>query len=297
MVPGIEVNQNIVFSFDVEEHYRIEAAANCSTKEETRQLYADRMVRSTRTLLDLLAEQNRKATFFVVGQIAESHPNLIREIVSGGHELASHSYAHTSIRRLEAKSFREDLRKSKQALEQVGGCSVVGFRAPTFSVIRPTNWALDVLAEEGFLYDSSIYPVHHDRYGVPEAPREPFLAKGPKEKILELPPVTWRKFGQNLPVAGGGYFRLFPLAFMRRGIAQTLAQTPSLAMLYFHPWEFDSQQPKLALGRISRWRTYVGIKKSIPRLRKLLNRYPGRRAIDVVNDLLQSSASLKQFQI
>ena len=160
------------------------------------------------------------------------------------------------------------------------------YRAPTFSVTRSTPWAADVLAESGLKYDSSIFPVRHDRYGVPDAPRTPFWLRGERGRILELPPTTYRRFGQNLPVAGGGYFRLFPLAFLRAGVNQ-LAKADAPAMLFFHPWEFDPGQPKLALGRTSRFRTYVGIGKSEARLGRLLERYQGRfrRAIDVAESV------------
>ncbi len=285
----------IILSFDIEEHFRIEAATGYDCPAPLRAQYAGRMDSTTRRLLEMLAEQDAKATFFIVGQIAVSHPKLIRDIRAGGHEIASHSWDHRRVHHFTPESFAEDLRTSRDALEQAAGAAVRGFRAPTFSVMRQTAWAIDVLAELGFAYDSSIFPVRHDRYGIPDAPRMPFLARGAKSAILELPPVTLRWWKFNLPVAGGGYFRLFPLQMMEAGMRQTLQLQPAAAMLYFHPWEFDADQPRLPLSRLSRWRTYVGVQRSIPRLRRLLSRYRFQRAIDVVEAL--PSASLPSFAV
>ena len=187
------------------------------------------------------------------------------------------------------------LRRSIDTLQQVAGVPVLGYRAPTFSVTRETAWAVDILADAGLKYDSSIFPVRHDRYGVPDAPRLPFWLRGETGRILELPPATYSRLGMNLPVAGGGYFRLFPLAFLRAGVNQ-LADRDAPAVLYFHPWEFDPDQPRLPLRRLSKFRTYVGIEKSKDRLARLLIRYRGRfrRAIDVANGLPED---LPQFKL
>ncbi|MGL6076015.1 MAG: XrtA system polysaccharide deacetylase [Fimbriiglobus sp.] len=266
----------IVLSFDVEEHHRIEAAAKVSCSAELKAEYARRMESTTREILDKLAKHNTPATFYIVGEIAETHPDLVRDIAQAGHEIGTHSYDHRRVHAFTAETFREDLKRSIDVLEQVSGQKVWGYRAPTFSVMKQTSWAIDVLADLGLKYDTSIFPVHHDRYGVPEAPRTPFVVQGFHREILELPMTTYRLGGQNLPVAGGGYFRLFPLYLMKRGIRQMSKQDAPLAMLYFHPWEFDPTQPKLPLKRLSQWRTYVGIKKSFPRLEQLLTKYAGR---------------------
>jgi len=290
---------NIILSFDVEEHFRIEAAAGLTVPAAARTEYARRMEDRTRLILDRLAARNAAATFFVVGEIAKTHPGLVRDIAAAGHEVASHSWDHRRVHRFDPASFRDDLRKSKDALEQAAGTPVLGFRAPTFSVVRETGWAVDVLAECGFRYDSSVFPVRHDRYGVPAAPRGPFRAEGRERAILELPPATYRVLGQNLPVAGGGYFRLFPPAVMRAGIRQLAARThPPVGMLYFHPWEFDPDQPRLPLGRIARWRTYVGVGKSLGRLDRLLaGPYQFHRATDVANEIERSAVELPRFRI
>lgn len=288
----------VVLSFDVEEHDRIEAAVHLRVSPELKRTYADRMEAATRRLLEQLAAAgNVSATFYVVGQIAHTHPQLVRDIAAAGHEVGSHSHTHTRIHRLTPAAFREDLRRSVDTLEQVVGAKVVGFRAPTFSLTSATAWAVDELLRAGLRYDSSVFPVRHDRYGVPTAPRGPFRLEGSSGRILELPMLTLRTMGQNLPVAGGGYFRLFPLGFMRAGLKQA-AETPNaVGMLYFHPWEFDPGQPHLPLGRLSRFRTYVGIGKSERRLGQLLETYQGRfrRAIDVANDL--TSAELPSFKL
>jgi len=289
----------IVLSFDLEEHYRIEAAAQYTCEPQQKQIYRERMERTTRQILDQLAAAQTTATFFIVGEIAQTHPKLVQDIAAAGHEIASHSWDHRRVHRFTPESFREDLRRCIDALEQTAGTKVHGFRAPTFSVMRETAWAVDVLAESGLRYDSSIFPVRHDRYGVPDAPRTPFFLQGERGRILELPPTTWRMFGQNVPVAGGGYFRLFPLAFMRAGVNQLARGPHPLGMLYFHPWEFDPDQPQLPLKKLSRWRTYVGIGKSVARLGKLLQRYRGRfvRAIDVVEKLEPIAGELPSYQL
>lgn len=261
-------------SFDVEEHFRIETAAHLDVTAELKEAYARRMEDATCWLLDQLGQRGIRATFFVVGQIARSHPRLVRRMADEGHEVGSHSWEHKRVHQFDATSFREDLRQSMDALSDVTGQPVVGFRAPTFSVMRQTSWAIDVLAEAGLLYDSSIFPVRHDRYGVPDAPRSAFVVEGERRELLELPPLTLRAFGQNLPVAGGGYFRLFPLAVMSRGIEQATRRSHSPAVLYFHPWEFDPEQPRLPLSRLSRFRTYVGVNRTRGRFVRLL---AGRR--------------------
>lgn len=273
----------VALSFDVEEHCRIEAATHLNCPPALKVEYAGRMADVTAWLLDLLAAHSQRATFFVVGEIALTRPTLVRRMVEEGHEVASHSWDHRRVHHFTPESFRDDLRRSKEALEQAGGAEVVGFRAPTFSITRETMWAIDVLAETGFRYDSSIFPVRHDRYGIPDAPRGPFLAKGNERELIELPPATWRVFRQNLPVGGGGYFRLLPLSFIERGLRQLEQHGHAAGMLYFHPWEFDPGQPRLPLGRLSRWRTYVGMATSRAKLERLLAGRRFVRAIDVVH--------------
>lgn len=285
----------IILSFDVEEHDRIEAASALPIDPALRAHYRERLGPPTAWLLDELARLEIRATFFVVGQIAEHDPGLVRAIHRAGHEVASHSHAHRRAHALTPAEFREDVRRSRDALEQVTGEAVVGFRAPTFSVVRRTAWAVDELAELGLLYDSSVYPVRHDRYGVPGAPRAPFLARGPRREILEIPPATLRLPGVNLPVGGGGYFRLLPLALMELALRRARRLSPPVAMLYFHPWEFDPDQRRLPLPRPSRFRTYVGIARSRDRLAALLARHRFARAADVAAELQHRRHALPSF--
>lgn len=287
----------VVFSFDVEEHHRIEAAAGLECPPDRHHEYGERMAAGTRWIAGALAEAGARATFFIVGQIAEAHPRLIRELADAGHEIASHGWDHRRVSRFTPETFREDLRLSKTALEQAAGRPVVGYRAPTFSITRETAWGVDVLAEEGFRYDSSIFPVRHDRYGVPDAPRVPFMVRGTERELLELPLLTWRKLGQNIPAAGGGYFRLFPPAIMRAAIRQTIATPTGLPILYFHPWEFDPDQPRLPLGRLSGFRTYVGIGKSKDRLRRLLASYGSVPLVEAIESLPADQATLPKFSL
>jgi polysaccharide deacetylase family protein (PEP-CTERM system associated) len=285
-----------VLSFDVEEHHRIESAAGQHVDSALCEHYRERMIRSTEWILEQLAHQNIRATFFVLGQIAESLPGLVRSIHEGGHEVASHGWDHRRIHVMTIESFREDIRMSKDALEQATGAAVLGYRAPTFSIVRQTAWALDVLAEIGFLYDSSIYPVLHDRYGIVDAPNGPFLARGLEREILELPPASVRVVGIRIPIGGGGYFRLLPYSLMMQALAWSRSEPGAGAtVLYFHPWEFDPDLPRLPLNPLSSFRTYVGIRHTRNRLSKLLPAFSFVRASDLAHELLQKRGELSGF--
>jgi polysaccharide deacetylase family protein (PEP-CTERM system associated) len=288
----------VILSFDVEEHDRIEAATALSVRPALKTHYRARLEPSTRWLLEQLESHDIEATFFIVGQIAHSHPELVRAIHRAGHEVGSHGWDHRRVLAMAPGDFREDVRRSKDALEQITGEPVLGYRAPTFSIVRKTGWALDVLAELGLLYDSSIYPVRHDRYGVSAAPRAPFRARGLAEEMLEIPPATLRLLGMNFPMGGGGYFRIFPLFFLEHALWQTQQSCcPSVAMLYFHPWEFDPRQARLPLGRLSSLRTYMGIGRSRARLAVFLKRHRFTRAIDVARQLDQERHALATFSL
>lgn len=288
----------VILSFDIEEHHRIEAAAHLSVSGELQATYAQRMEATTRRLLDQLASHQVSATFYIVGEIARSHPKLVQDIATAGHEIGTHSDQHLRIHRMTPASFAEDLKRSIETLSQCAGVPVVGFRAPTFSVTRLTAWAVDVLVQSGLKYDSSVFSVRHDRYGVPDAPRFPYWLQGSNGKILELPPLTYRGLGRNWPVAGGGYFRLFPLACLKAGVDQ-MKRINQPSMLYLHPWEFDPGQPELPLKAISKFRTYHGISNTATRLENLLKTYKNSfcRAIDVVEQREKSTVQLKQFSL
>jgi polysaccharide deacetylase family protein (PEP-CTERM system associated) len=287
----------IILSFDVEEHFRIEAAAGLEVGSGLKEHYRGRLGPATRWLVDRLAERRIRATFFILGEIARDFPDLVRAIHGGGHEVASHGWDHRRVHHFTPASFRRDVAQSKDALEQVTGEAVAGYRAPTFSIVRQTTWAIDELAEVGFRYDSSIYPVRHDRYGVPDAPRGPFLVRGSRHTLLEIPPLTLRIFGANVPVGGGGYFRLLPRPVLFSALGQVgRAGQPAVAMLYFHPWEFDPGQKRLPLGRLNRFRTYVGLFRSRGRLKTLLSKHHYARAMDVAKGL-QNGPALPLFAL
>jgi len=288
----------VVLSFDVEEHHRIEAAVGLEVDPGLRGEYGQRMNQVTEWILEQLAERKIHATFFVVGQIAETNAKLVRTVHEAGHEVASHGWDHRRISLLNPQSFKEDLRMSKDALEQASGAAVLGYRAPTFSLVRQTAWALDVLGELGLLYDSSIYPVRHDRYGIPDAPRGPFMAQGARHEILEIPPATLSVRGVNVPVGGGGYFRLLPFPLMKLALLRS-RRNPNCGatMLYFHPWEFDPDQPRLPLRGLNRFRTYVGIRRTRDRLSRLLGGYSFVRAVDLARQLHDSREQLPRFRL
>ena len=209
------------------------------------------------------------ATFFTLGWIADRHPGVVRAIVSAGHELASHGYGHARADGQTPDAFRDDVRRAKRVLEDLGGVPVAGYRAPTFSIGPRNPWAFDVLAEEGYRYSSSIYPVRHDLYGVPDAPRFPYRpAAGP---LMELPMTTVRLGGRNLPCAGGGYFRLMPYPLFRALLRRFNRAESAPGVFYFHPWEVDPGQPRVAAAsRMARFRHYVNIGAMPGRLERLL---------------------------
>jgi polysaccharide deacetylase family protein (PEP-CTERM system associated) len=256
-------------TFDVEEYFHAEAFARVLRPEEWPTLES-RVTRSTERLLDILDRERVRATFFVLGWVAERHPGLVREIASLGHEIACHGYGHRMIQHLSRPDFERDVTRAKRALEDAVGRPVLGYRAPTFSIMRATLWSLDVLVEAGFRYDSSIFPVVHDRYGIPDAPRFPHRLKTPSGgEITEFPMSTVTLLGRRLPVAGGGYFRLFPYRVTRRAIARINGERQP-AMVYLHPWEIDPDQPRLPVGPLTRFRHLVNVGKTESRLRRLI---------------------------
>ena len=271
-------------SIDVEEYFHIEAAYGRIPREQWDN-WPSRVERNVDLLLDLFHRLDQRGTFFILGHAAQRHPAMVRRIGDAGHEIASHGSMHDRLHRLNPQTFRDDLIASKKLLEDQTGRQVIGYRAPTFSVVPQTAWAIDVLAECGFQYDASIFPVRHQWYGVPTAPDRPFVVKGKSGgTLLEVPPLTWspggllkplaRSRGGKLPVAGGGYFRLLPLWFMRRGLAQAAEQNRP-AILYFHPWEFDPDMPRMPLSFTGRLRTYTGLKSALRNLETIM-RLPGR---------------------
>jgi polysaccharide deacetylase family protein (PEP-CTERM system associated) len=257
-----------VLSIDVEDYFHVEAFAKVVDRGQW-DSYACRVEGNTRRLLDLLDESGAQGTFFILGWVAERYPALCREIVSRGHEPACHSYWHRPVFRLTPQEFREDTRRAKDVIEQACGMRVEGYRAPSFSITTRSLWALDVLAELGFTFDSSIFPIHHDTYGIPEAPREPFRVEMPSASLLEYPMATFRLLNQNLPVGGGGYLRMLPFWYTRFGLRRAQAERVPV-VVYLHPWEIDPEQPRLSGGWKSRTRHYTNLRKTADRLRRLL---------------------------
>ena len=257
-------------SVDVEDYFQVSAfdtvvsRASWNTRES-------RVVQHTDRLLDLFARHNVRATFFVLGWVAERFPSLVKDIASRGHEIASHGYHHQLLYTLTPGQFREDVRSAKAALESASGGAVVGYRAPSFSIINSSLWALDVLMEEGYVYDASIFPVHHDRYGIPDAKRHVHRLERTAGPIIEVPASTVRLGGVNLPIAGGGYFRLLPYAWTRWGIDRVNRAEGQPVVFYVHPWEIDPEQPRIDVGAATRIRHYTGLRSTMPRLERLLN--------------------------
>jgi polysaccharide deacetylase family protein (PEP-CTERM system associated) len=269
-------------SIDLEDYYHVEAFAQQIPRSRWATL-PSRVRQNTQRTLALLQRKRCRATFFVLGWVAEREPGLILEVAQAGHELACHSHLHRRITTLTPSEFREDVRRSRDAIENAAGVKVVGFRAPTFSVTSKSLWALRVLAEEGFEYDSSIFPIRHDLYGIPSAPRWAHRRRLPGgQAIWEVPPSTVRIGKMNFPVAGGGYLRLLPLWFNRWAIKTIHERNRQAVIVYFHPWELDPDQPRLTAGWKSRLRHYTGLSKTERRLEEILALGNFRPLIDLV---------------
>lgn len=253
-------------SFDIEDWFHVENLKGAITPEswDTCDL---RVVNNTRKILELLRRHQTRATFFILGWVAERCPELMWEIAAAGHEIASHGYGHDLVYNQSPDEFRRDLRRSKEILERVTGSQVRGYRAPSFSINPDTSWALDVLLEEGFVYDSSVFPTSfHDRYGFPGSSRFPFrFGNG----LVEVPLSTVCFGGKNIPAAGGGYFRLYPYPFFRH-LGQRLIREGKELVFYLHPWELDPEQPRIPIRRDYRFRHYVNLRKTERRLDRLL---------------------------
>lgn len=253
---------------DVEDYFQVEAFANILQRSDWDRL-PQRVERNTDRLLEVFADAGVKATFFTLGWVANRYPSLIRRIVSGGHELASHGLQHQRADRQSPDEFRADVRQAKALLEELGGVPVRGYRAATFSIGRGNWWAYRILEEEGYAYSSSVFPITHDLYGMPEAPRRRFTPSG--SSIVEIPLTTARIFGKNLPCSGGGYFRLLPYALSHWGLARVNQRDGMPGIFYCHPWEFDPHQPRQIQAPLkSRLRHYTNLKKMEGRLIRLM---------------------------
>lgn len=270
---------------DVEDYFQVSGFADRVSRKDWDR-YECRVEASTDKLLSLFDEQNVRGTFFVLGWVAERYPDLVKRINAAGHELASHGYWHQLVYDLSPEEFAKDISDSKDAIASACGIEVVAYRAPSFSIVEESLWALDVLAEHDFRIDSSIFPIGgHDRYGLADAPKEIHDIETDHGKIKEFPPSAWSRGRIHIPI-GGGYFRLFPLPLTLKAI-QKVREHGRPAMFYTHPWEFDPEQPRMdGLRRSTRFRHYVGLKKTEQRLAKMLQSY----SFGTISDVLAANA-------
>lgn len=273
-------------SVDVEDWFQVLNMAHIVDRE-TWAAFELRCGDSTRRLLDLFARRDARATFFCLGWIAERLPDLVREIAAAGHEIGSHGYDHRVLPDLGQQGFAADLARTNTVLAGITGSAPVAFRACTWSIGRRTPWAIDELLRAGFTLDSSIQPVRHPDYGVPGAPTRPYRLAGAAGELLEFPPLTWDVLGRHVPVGGGGYLRLFPLALLRAGLRQKeRAGVPGC--IYLHPWEVDPDQPRQPLGGLRGFRHYVNLHRTHDKLDRLLR---GFRFVGLAEALAQRGAS------
>jgi polysaccharide deacetylase family protein (PEP-CTERM system associated) len=262
-------------TIDVEDYFQVSAFAPHIARSEWDEREC-RVERNVERILALLADANATATFFTLGWIAERYPDLVRRIADAGHELASHGQSHERASEQSRNEFLADIRIAKAIIEDVSGHEVRGYRAPSFSIGTANAWAFEVIAEAGYRYSSSIYPIRHDHYGMPDAPR---FAHEVRPGLLELPIATMRLLHRNWPAGGGGYFRLLPYALSRWSIRRINARDRQPAMFYFHPWELDPEQPRIAgTGVKTRFRHYVNLRRTAPRLTRLLRDFRWGRA-------------------
>ncbi len=258
---------------DVEEHFQVSAFAPLVRRADW-DAHPSRVVPNTGRVLDLLDEHEVRATFFVLGWIGERFPGLVRQLADRGHEVSCHGYSHRLAYEQQRDEFRQETQRARQVLQDATGQPVLGYRAASFSIDRRNPWALDVLAETGFAYDSSLFPIRHDRYGVPGAPRRIHELTTPSgARLIEVPPSTVELFGARLPVAGGGYLRLLPGVLTRWAIGRLNRAEAMPAIVYVHPWELDPGQPRIAAPLLTRLRHYTGIRRTSSRLGELMRRF------------------------
>ena len=269
---------------DVEDWFQVQAFANTIDRADWDTLER-RVEANTTRILDMFAAAGVTGTFFTLGWVAERHPALVRRIVADGHELASHGYYHRLAHEQSPADFATDVGDARRLLEDVGGVAVQGYRAPTFSINTRNPWAFDVLEEQGYRYSSSIYPIHHDLYGMPSAPRFPYHPDG--RKLLEIPMTTVRLGGRNMPCAGGGYFRLLPYEVFRAGLRRFNKTENASGMFYTHPWEIDAGQPRVeAAPRLAKFRHYLNLSRMPGRMERLLRDFQWGRVDRVFAEAL-----------
>ena len=265
-------------TIDVEDYFQVSAMAPYIRRSQWDTIEC-RVERNVDRILALLARHDTRATFFTLGWVAQRYPQLVRNIVAQGHELASHGYGHERASDLSRDAFTQDIVRARQLLEDVGGVAVQGYRAPSFSIGEGNLWAFDCLQQAGYRYSSSIYPIKHDHYGMPDAPR---FAHAIRDGLIEIPITTVRLGQRNLPSSGGGWFRLFPYALSRWMIGRVNREDKAAAIFYFHPWEIDDGQPRVAgINLKTRFRHYVNIGRTEQRLNQLLGDFAWGRMDDI----------------
>jgi polysaccharide deacetylase family protein (PEP-CTERM system associated) len=268
-------------SVDVEEYFH--ASIFRQATRGVGRPFESRLEANMDCLLELFGRSGTRATFFVLGAVAATHPRVVRRLAAGGHEVACHGYGHDDVYTLTPRDFRADIRDAKARLEDLVGRVVIGYRAPNFSIRPEQSWAYEILHDEGFRYDSSTYPIVHDRYGAPGSPRFPYeIWRDGPASLIEFPIGTARLLGVNLPIGGGGYFRLLPLAPIRMGIERVNAQEGRPVMFYLHPWELDPDQPRPPMAWRHRFRHYVGLAQQAGKLASLLELFRFGTARDVL---------------
>jgi polysaccharide deacetylase family protein (PEP-CTERM system associated) len=270
---GAPIDVQNALTVDVEDYFHVAALAPSIHRDSWTSL-EPRVVGNTRKLLALFEQFDVRATFFVLGWVAERNPQLVRDIAARGHEIACHGFSHRLVYEQPRAEFSEETRRAKYLLEDITGAAVLGYRAASYSIVRESLWALDILVALGFAYDSSIFPVRHDRYGIPNAVRLPHRMSTPDGQfIVEWPLATAEILGCRIPVAGGGYFRLFPYWLSRWGLASINRREQRPFIFYLHPWEIDPGQPRVAASWLSRLRHYTNLEKCEDRLRRLLREF------------------------
>ncbi len=277
------LNKNAL-TVDVEDYFQVSAFADTINPEDW-DSHPLRVADNTRRLLDLFDEYQIKITFFVLGWVAERERDLILEIMNRGHEVACHGYSHQLVYNQSPEVFRQETMRSKQLLEDIIQQPVRGYRAASYSITEKSKWALDILVESGFVYDSSIFPVRHDRYGIPNSPEHPYkLTTAAGNSIIEFPLSTAKIFKYRLPVAGGGYFRLYPYWLSKAGLKQINRQQKPF-IFYLHPWEIDPEQPRISASWFSRFRHYNNLDKCEDRLRSLMKDFQFDTTWEVLKSL------------
>jgi len=259
------------FTVDVEEYFQVVALSPYAPMSRW-DTFESRVESSVDQLLALMAARGARGTFFTVGWVAERHPAMVRRIAAAGHELASHTYDHVRITHQTPAAFRESVRRTKRIIEDITGAPVRGFRAPSFSIVRGTEWALDVLVEEGHTYDSSLFPVSRSGYGYVGGGRDPYWIDRPSGRIAEFPPATVQVLGKTLPAAGGAYFRILPYGLVRAALRGAEERGVS-GTFYIHPWEWDPGQPRFDVPRLTRIRHYTALDRVLPRIERLLSEF------------------------